>query len=53
MSVVVVRCKLGSDVLSGIAMSVVPELLSVIDVELLMTDEIVVNAEIGKTRKKA
>jgi hypothetical protein len=46
--VVVSRCKFGSDLRSGIAMSVVPELLSVIDFVLLIAVDIVekkVNAD--------
>jgi hypothetical protein len=39
--VVVSRCKFGSDLLSGMAMSVVPELLSVIDFVLLIAVDIV------------
>lgn len=46
------RCKFGSDLLSGIAISVVPELLSVVDFELLMADDMVVNAEMTRQRKR-
>jgi hypothetical protein len=53
MSCVVVRCKFGSDLLSGIAISVVPELLSVVDFELLMADDMVVNAENDKAKKES
>jgi hypothetical protein len=53
MSCVVVGCEFGSDLLSGIAIRVVPELLSVVDFELLMADDMVVSAEIDKTKIKS